>query len=82
MTTKLIGVREFRENMTTLYDQAIKNNWRFVVLNRNQPIFKIEPLKKKDASLEKLSKEIEEAREDVKKGRLYTVEEIRKKLDL
>ncbi|MCK5061014.1 hypothetical protein KAR28_00520 [Candidatus Parcubacteria bacterium] len=82
MTTKLIGVREFRQNIATLYAKAKKNNWRYIILNRNQPIFKVEPLSKKDAIIEKLTQEIEEAREDVKKGRLYTMEQIRRDLKL
>lgn len=73
MTTKLIGVREFRQNMATLCEKARKNNWRFVVLNRNQPIFRVEPLSKKDATIEKLAKEIEKAREDMRKGRLESI---------
>jgi len=82
MTTKLIGVREFRQNMATLYAKAKKNNLRYIILNRNQPIFRVEPLSKKDAIIEKLTQEIEEAREDVKKGRLYTAEQIRRDLKL
>ena len=82
MTTKLIGVREFRQNIATLYKQATKYNWRFVVLNRNQPIFKVEPLNKKDAILEKLTVEVAEAREDVKKGRVYDFEEVCKEIGL
>ncbi|MCK5211781.1 hypothetical protein KAJ89_03705 [Candidatus Parcubacteria bacterium] len=82
MTTKLIGVREFRQNMATLHAKAKKNNLRYIILNRNEPIFKVEPLSKKDAIVEKLTREIEEAREDVKKGRLYTAEQIRRDLKL
>ena len=82
MTTKLIGVKEFRQNIATLYKQATKNNWRFVILNRNQPIFKVEPLSKKDAIVEKLAMDIAEAREDVKKGRLYDFEDVCKELGL
>lgn len=82
MITKLIGIREFRQNITNLQEKALKNNWRFVVLNRNQPVFKVEPLSKKDAVLEKLAFDIEEAREDIKKGRLYDAEEVRKELGL
>jgi len=76
METRLIGVREFRQNITSLYKRAIKNNWRYVVLNRNQPIFRIEPLSKKDAVIEKLAKDVKEAREDIKKGRVYDFEEV------
>ena len=82
MTTKLIGVREFRQNMATLYAKAKKNNLRYIILNRNQPIFRVEPLSKKDAIIEKLAQEIEEAREDVKKGRVYDFEEVCKELGL
>lgn len=82
MITKLIGVREFRQNIASLYRKATKNNWRFIVLNKNKPIFKVEPLSKKDATLEKLAMEIAEAREDVKKGRVYTAEQIRHDLGL
>lgn len=76
MLTKLIGVREFRQNMATLYEKAKKNNWRYIVLSHNQPIFKVEPLDKKDAIIEKLAFEIEEAREDVKRGKVYDFEEV------
>lgn len=82
MTTKLIGVKEFRQNLSELYKKAKKNNWQYVVLNRNQPIFRVEPLNEKQASLEKLAADIKEAREDVKAGRLYTMEQIRKELGL
>jgi len=82
MITKLIGIREFRQNITNLQAKALKNNWRFVVLNRNKPVFKVEPLSAKDAIAEKLAYDIKEAREDVKKGRVYDVEEIRKELGL
>ena len=82
MTTKLIGVREFRQNIATLYAKARKNNWRYIILNRNQPIFKVEALSKKEAIVEKLAQEIAEAREDVKKGRVYDFDEICKELGL
>ena len=82
MVTKLVGVRDFRQNIATFYEQAKKNNWRLVILNRNQPIFKVEPLTKKDAIVEKLAREIEEAREDVKKGRVYDFEEVCNELGL
>ncbi len=82
MLTKLIGVREFRKNMATLYLKAKKNNWRFIILNRNQPIFKIEPLDDSDDVVEKIFGDIAEAREDVKKGRIYTAQQIRKDLGL
>ena len=82
MTTKLIGVREFRQNMTALYEKAIKNKLRYIVLNRNKPVFKIEPLNKKDFIIEKLAEDIKEARAEVKKGNIYDFEKVCKELGL
>jgi len=82
MTTKLIGVREFRQNMATLYAKAKKDNLRYIVLKNNQPIFKVEPLTEKDAVIEKLAAEIEEAREDVRQGRTHSLEEVCGRLGL
>ena len=82
MITKLIGVREFRQNIAELHKKAKKNNWRFIILNRNKPIFKIEPLNDKESTVEKLAYDIEEARKEVKKGRVYDFEEVCKDLDL
>jgi antitoxin (DNA-binding transcriptional repressor) of toxin-antitoxin stability system len=82
MTTKLIGVKEFRQNISSLYKKAKKENIQYIVLNRNLPIFKVSPLSEKDATVEKLAIDIAEAREDVKKGRLYTADQIRRDLKL
>ncbi len=82
MQTKLIGVREFRQNMATLYEEAKKNNLRYVVLNHNQPIFKVEPLNEEDVIIEKLAIDIEEAREDVRRSRVSSLEEVCERLGL
>jgi len=82
MKTKLIGVREFRQNIATLYKEAKKHNLKYIVLSHNQPIFKIEPLDKKDAIIEKLAYDIEEARLDAKKGKVYDFEEVCKEFGI
>jgi PHD/YefM family antitoxin component YafN of YafNO toxin-antitoxin module len=82
MTTKMIGVKEFRQNLSSLYKKARKNNWQFVVLNRNQPIFRVEPLNEKDVIIERLAQDIAEAREDVKAGRVYDFEDVCEELGL
>jgi len=45
-------------------------------------ISKVKPINKKDAMVEKLAFDIAEAREDVKKGRLYTADQIRQDLKI
>lgn len=46
------------------------------------PILEVTPIDKKTATLEKLAAEIAEAREQVKRGEVYTQEEIMKEFGL
>jgi antitoxin (DNA-binding transcriptional repressor) of toxin-antitoxin stability system len=78
MTTRFIGVKEFRQHMAKIVTQAKKKNERLILLRKNEPIFELIPLSKKDTTLEKLKKDIEEAEKDAKVGRLYSIEEIEK----
>lgn len=48
----------------------------------NQPFFKVKSSSKEGTISERLAIDIEEAREDVKKGRLYTAEQVRKEIGL
>jgi PHD/YefM family antitoxin component YafN of YafNO toxin-antitoxin module len=82
MTTKLIGIKEFRQNVTKLYKQAQTKNIQYVVLNRNQPIFKVSPLSEKDTIIEKLAIDVEEARNDIKNGRVFDFEDVCNELGL
>ena len=77
MTTKFIGVKEFRQNMAKISEMARKKNQRLIVLRKNEPIFELRPLSKKDATLERLALDIHEGLEDVKAGRVYSHEEIK-----
>jgi hypothetical protein len=82
MVTKMIGVKEFRQNIAGFYKQAKKNNWRYIILNRNKPIFEVNAIRKQDVGLEKLAADIAEARESVRKGRVYSEQEVRRRLGL
>lgn len=77
MTTKMIGVKEFRQNMTQYYTEAQKNNQRLIILRKNEPIFELRPLSKKDAVLEKLTIDINNALEDLKNNKIYSHAEIK-----
>ena len=74
MVTKLIGIKEFRNNIAHYYGQAKKHDWRYIVLNRNRPIWEVRPLTGQEAVLEKLAADITVARADVKAGRVYPLE--------
>jgi len=75
MTTKLIGIKDFRQNISAYVKKAQKGNVRFVVTNRNAPLFEIKPFPE-DLELMDFFNDIMKAREDAKKGRLYTQEEV------
>lgn len=76
MVTKLVGVKQFRQNISSYYRQSLKNNWRFIILNRNQPIFEVRPINDKKITLEKLAANVAKAREDYKQGRIYSLKNI------
>ncbi|MEK7625244.1 MAG: hypothetical protein AAB467_02730 [Patescibacteria group bacterium] len=82
MVTKLIGVKEFRQNMAKYMADGSRYGWRYVVLSRNKPIGEVRPFSKKKATFGKLAAEIAEARADVKAGRVYSATEVRQHLGL
>ena len=82
MTTKFIGVKELRQNLSKVTKRAEKNKERLIVLRNNEPIFELRPIPKKNRVIEKLLLDIDKARQDVKKGDVYTLEQVEKMLDL
>ncbi len=82
MVTKLIGVKEFRQNIASYHKLSLKHNWRFVILNRNEPIFEVTPVRPKNASLEKLAADIAAGEADYAAGRVYTPKQVREMLGI
>lgn len=82
MTTKFIGVKEFRQNIAKITERSRKNNERLIVLRRNVPLFEVRPLSKKDMILEKLLLDIQEGLEDKEKGDVYSQDAVEKMLGL
>ena len=82
MTTKTIGIKKFRENITSIWKEAKKNKIRYIVMNHNQPILEVTPIDEDELIIEKYAADIAEAREQVKRGEGYTQEEVMKKLGL
>lgn len=81
MITKFIGMKEFRQNMAT-YVKATKKGLRYVILKKNVPVLDVRPIDEKQFAMEKLSAELEEARNDVRAGRIYSQDEIMKEFGL
>lgn len=82
MTTKFIGVREFRQNISELYKTAQKKNIKYIVLNKNKPVFEVRSISEKESSLEQLIAITTEARADSKAGHTYSLESLEKELGI
>lgn len=82
MTTQLIGMKDFRQNLATYTKTAKKKKIRFIILKKNVPVLEVIPIDEKKFALEKLSAEISEARVQAKKGEVYSQEEIMKEFGL
>lgn len=76
MTTKLIGLKEFRQNIASFTNEARKKNIRFIVLKKNIPVLEVKAIDEKAFALEKMTTEIHEARQQVQQGKVYSQKEI------
>lgn len=79
MNTMFIGVKDFRKNMADYAKKAQKRTTRFVVMNRNVPLFEVTPFDE-DASLESVFNQVMAAKAEVATGKFYTHDEIKKSL--
>ncbi|PCI25119.1 hypothetical protein COB57_02795 [Candidatus Peregrinibacteria bacterium] len=82
MTTQILGIKEFRQNITSLWKKSRAENIRYIVMYHSQPIFEVNPLMDEDFILENYIQDIAEARNDIKCGNVYTQEEVFKELGL
>ena len=82
MTTKFIGMKDFRQHIAGYTKDARVHNIRFIILKKNVPVFEVKPIDEKEFTLEKLAEEIKTAREEVKKGKVYSQQEIMEEFGL
>jgi len=82
MTTSVIGIKEFRQNITALSKKARKSKTRYIVMRHSTPVFEVTPISEDRLVFEKLARDVAEAREQVKRGETYTHEEALKALGL
>ena len=82
MTTRFVGIKEFRQNIASYTKNSKIKNIRIVVLKKNVPVFEVKPIDEGEFVLEKLQKDVSKAREDVKKGNVYTHDQIMKEFGL
>lgn len=82
MTTKFLGMKDFRQNMSQYTSQANKKKIKFIILRKNIPVLEITPINEKEYAYTKLSKELEESEKQIKDGKFYTQEEVMKEFGL
>jgi protoheme ferro-lyase len=82
MTTKVIGIKAFRQNMTKLWKKGRKEKVRFIVMNHSVPVMEVNPIDEDELFMKMFAKDIEEALKQVDEGKVYTAEEVRRKLKL
>ncbi len=78
MNTKIIGLKEFRQNLSAYTKQVQSKKMRLIVLNKNIPLIEVKPVEEKEFILENLREEVAEARAQVKRGEVRTLDEIEK----
>ena len=75
MNTKFIGVKDFRQNMSDYAKRARDGESRFIVMNRNKPLFELKPFAD-DVYLDSFVESVLAAEKDVAAGRIHSEEEI------
>lgn len=80
--TQFVGLKEFRQGISTFVRKAAKLNTRYIVLKRNKPVGEFRPLTNKDQIIAQLEVDVAEARAAYKRGDYYTTEEVKHILGL
>jgi hypothetical protein len=80
MNTMFIGIKDFRQNMAMYAKKAQKRTTRFVVMNRNVPLFEVTPFDE-DATLENVFDKVIAAKAEVAAGKFYTHAEVKASLE-
>jgi hypothetical protein len=79
MTTRTIGIKEFRQNISKLSEEK---NVRFIVMNHSKPVFKVEPIDEDTLILEKYTDQIDRGLMEAKKKKSTSTAALRKRLKL
>ena len=79
---KIVGLKDFRQNLSLYTKNAQEQNIRYVVLRKNVPVLEVRPLDEKKFAIESLSQELAEARDQIANNQYYTHEEVLSELGL
>lgn len=82
MTTRLVGLKDFRQNLASYTKSAQQKDIRYVVLKKNIPVLEVKSIKAGDIIIEQLAADIAIARQQVKRGQSYTQNQMMKEFGL
>ena len=82
MTTKIIGLKEFRQNLSSYTQKINGGDICLIVLNKNRPVLKVFPISEGEFILEHYVQEVAQARQEVKNGKVKSLKQVRKNLGL
>lgn len=52
MTTKIISLKDYRQNIATLWKTSRKDNIRYIVLHHSRPVLDVRPFREKELVFE------------------------------
>jgi len=78
----MVSIRSFRENMTKFLRESQEHNVHFIVMRHAEPVARVTPLKTKRLTMREFEQEIAEAREQVKRGEVFTQKEMEEMLGM
>ncbi len=79
MTTRTIGIKAFRQNISKLSQEK---NVRYIVMNHLKPIFAVETIDEDQLILEKFTAQIDRGLDDARNGKTVSSTALRKRLKL
>lgn len=79
MTTRTIGIKEFRQNISKFSQEK---NVIYIVMNHLKPIFKVEPIDEDSLILEQFAEQINRGLKESKKRKTMSSAALRKRLKL
>jgi hypothetical protein len=79
MTTRTIGIKEFRQNISKLSEEK---NVSFIVMNHSKPVFMVEPIDEDQLILEQYADQIDRGLRESEKGNTTSAAALRKSLKL
>ena len=84
MTTRFVGIKEFRQNMASISDAARKKRQRIIVMRKNKPLFELTPMIGDEDGVytPEFVRGIEEGLRQIKKGQTYSAAQVRKMVGL